>query len=183
MPAGSQLENLSVVLAWNLDIVDSGFSSFFFSPRQELANLSLELLDSSGAVVDSSVSDVDNVEHVFQQTLEAGTYQLRVSNDNGFASDYGLAWRGNQVSAVLLGDVDQDGVVNFLDIASFIVILTNGPYLAEADCNEDGVVDFLDIDPFIAILTAASFLEEADCNQDGEVNFLDIVSFVEILIA
>ena len=75
-----------------------------------------------------------------------------MSNDNGFASDYGLAWRGNQVSAVLLGDVDQDGVVNFLDIASFIVILTNGPYLAEADCNEDGVVDFLDIASFIAIL-------------------------------
>ena len=148
--AGNRLEDFSVVLAWNQNIVVSFFPSFSLGER--LANLSLELLDSSGTVVDSSVSDVDNVEHVFQQTLEAGTYQLRVSNDNGFASDYGLAWRGNQVSAVLLGDVDQDGVVNFLDIASFIVILTNGPYLAEADCNEDGVVDFLDIASFIAIL-------------------------------
>ena len=148
--AGNRLEDFSVVLAWNQNIVVSFFPSFSLGER--LANLSLELLDSSGTVVDSSVSDVDNVEHVFQQTLEAGTYQLRVSNDNGFASDYGLAWRGNQVSAVLLGDVDQDGVVNFLDIASFIAILTNGPYLAEADCNEDGVVDFLDIASFIAIL-------------------------------
>ncbi len=57
------------------------------------------------------------------------------------------------VDAILLGDVDMDGVVDFLDIAPFISILSAGGYLEEADINQDGVVDFLDIPEFIAVLT------------------------------
>jgi hypothetical protein len=53
---------------------------------------------------------------------------------------------------VLLGDCNQDGVVNFSDIPSFIEILIAGTYLEEANCNQDGVVDFSDIDRFIEIL-------------------------------
>lgn len=59
------------------------------------------------------------------------------------------------VSTALLGDVNQDGVVNFLDIPSFIAILQAGTFLAEADCNEDGVVNFLDIPVFIGILQSS----------------------------
>ena len=55
------------------------------------------------------------------------------------------------------------------------------PQVLLGDCNQDGVVDFLDINPFIEILTNGSFLQQADCNQDGEVDFLDIVPFVDIL--
>jgi hypothetical protein len=54
---------------------------------------------------------------------------------------------------VLLGDVDLNGVVNFLDITPFIGVLSSGGSQAEADCNEDGMVDFLDITPFIGILS------------------------------
>ena len=53
----------------------------------------------------------------------------------------------------LLGDCNQDGVVDFLDIGPFVSVLSNGDFLAQADTNEDGVVDFLDIGPFIAILS------------------------------
>ncbi len=53
----------------------------------------------------------------------------------------------------LLGDVNQDGGVNFLDIAPFILLLQNGDFLEEADTNEDGGVNFLDIGPFISLLT------------------------------
>jgi exonuclease III len=53
----------------------------------------------------------------------------------------------------LLGDVNLDGVVNFLDIAPFIGLLTNTGFQAEADTNQDGTVSFLDIAPFIAILS------------------------------
>lgn len=152
---GNQLEDFSVVLAWNQRIVDTNPNSSQFAPVEELANLSLELLDSSGAVVDSSLSAVDNVEHVFQNALAAGTYQLRVSNDNGFASDYGLAWRGDLVAAFLLGDVDMNGAVNFSDIPQFIAVLLSGDYQVEADCNQDDAVDFLDIPPYVAILTGS----------------------------
>ena len=53
-----------------------------------------------------------------------------------------------------LGDCNQDGVVNFLDIGPFISILSVNGYLAEADVNEDGSVTFLDIGPFIATLAS-----------------------------
>ena len=49
------------------------------------------------------------------------------------------------------------------------------------DCNQDHVVNFLDISPFIAILSTSGFLEQADCNQDGEVSFRDITRFIAIL--
>ena len=53
----------------------------------------------------------------------------------------------------LPGDVDRNGVVNFLDIAPFIGILTASGFQEEADLDGNGVVNFLDIAPFIAILS------------------------------
>lgn len=55
---------------------------------------------------------------------------------------------------VLLGDVDLNGVVNFIDIPAFINRINSGQYQREADCNQDGVVNFLDIQFFIDILSA-----------------------------
>ena len=53
----------------------------------------------------------------------------------------------------ILGDCNQNGEVNFLDIAPFIEVLTTGAYLAQADCNQNGDVAFTDIASFITILT------------------------------
>ena len=53
---------------------------------------------------------------------------------------------------VELGDVNQDGDVNFLDISPFINVLSTGEYQIEADVDQSGAVDFLDISPFIEIL-------------------------------
>ena len=53
------------------------------------------------------------------------------------------------------GDVNLDGIVNFLDIAPFITVLAAGGSPAEesqADCNGDGSATFLDIAPFIQAL-------------------------------
>ena len=56
-----------------------------------------------------------------------------------------------------LGDVNRDGVVDFLDISPFIVVLsTPDGFQFEADINEDGVVDFLDISPFIVLLSSGA---------------------------
>jgi autotransporter-associated beta strand protein len=59
----------------------------------------------------------------------------------------------NFEQAILLGDVNGDGVVDLLDVAPFIEVLTNGPFNAAADVNQDGVVNLLDIAPFIDILS------------------------------
>ena len=53
-----------------------------------------------------------------------------------------------------LGDINRDGVVDFLDIAPFIAVLTANSDQAEADINGDGTVDFLDISGFIALLNS-----------------------------
>ena len=56
---------------------------------------------------------------------------------------------------VVLGDLNLDGVVNFLDISPFIQVLTtSGGFQAEGDINESGTVDFLDISEFISLLTS-----------------------------
>ena len=54
----------------------------------------------------------------------------------------------------LLGDVNLDGLVNFLDISPFIAVLSGGDFQAEADCDQSGFVNFLDIAPFIGILSS-----------------------------
>lgn len=57
------------------------------------------------------------------------------------------------------------------------------PEIVLGDANQDGVVDFSDIPSFINLLVAGTFLEEADVNEDGEINFSDIPAFIDILIA
>jgi hypothetical protein len=55
-------------------------------------------------------------------------------------------------SEVNLGDVNLDGVVNLLDVAPFVALISNGGFQIEADVNMDGVVDLLDIAPFVDLL-------------------------------
>lgn len=51
------------------------------------------------------------------------------------------------------GDVNQDGVVDLLDVAPFVDILTEGTFACEADVNEDRAVDLLDVQPFVSLLS------------------------------
>ena len=58
------------------------------------------------------------------------------------------------LSGALLGDVNKDGVVDFLDISPFISLLSTGEFQDEADIDSSGTVDFLDISPFIVLLSS-----------------------------
>ena len=58
------------------------------------------------------------------------------------------------VGSILLGDVNMDGAVDFLDISPFIASLSAAGTQPEADINQDSVVDFLDISPFILLLAS-----------------------------
>ena len=55
----------------------------------------------------------------------------------------------------LMGDVNLDSEVNFLDISTFISILSTSDFQAEADMDGSGEVDFLDISPFISVLSGS----------------------------
>ena len=57
---------------------------------------------------------------------------------------------------LLVGDVNCDMAVDFLDIGPFINLLSTGGFLDKADIDGSGAVDFLDIGPFIALLSSSS---------------------------
>jgi len=54
--------------------------------------------------------------------------------------------------AVVLGDLNGDGMVTFADIPLFINALISGDFVAAADADESGQVDFADIPVFIVLL-------------------------------
>ncbi|MEM9411631.1 MAG: choice-of-anchor B family protein, partial [Planctomycetota bacterium] len=58
-----------------------------------------------------------------------------------------------ECDSVLLGDVNQDGVVNLLDVQPFVELISSGEYLAEADMNGDGSVNLLDVELFVAAIS------------------------------
>ena len=54
----------------------------------------------------------------------------------------------------MLGDTNEDGTVDLLDVTPFVDALSNGgDTLCQADINGDGVVDLLDVTPFVALLS------------------------------
>ena len=88
------------------------------------------------------------------QAVAPGSIELLAGpNDLGIANEYDLLKsafaRANISVSVLLGDVNLDRRVDFLDIVSFVGVLASGTYQAEADLNQDTRVDFLDISPWV----------------------------------
>ena len=53
---------------------------------------------------------------------------------------------------IVPGDLTGDGVVNLLDVAPFVALLSLGGFQAEADLNGDGLVNLLDVQPFVSLL-------------------------------
>lgn len=53
---------------------------------------------------------------------------------------------------IILGDVNQDDVVSFLDLPPFFGVLINGDFQAEADVDQNDVVGFSDIPALIEVL-------------------------------
>lgn len=49
------------------------------------------------------------------------------------------------------------------------------------DVNNDGLVDLLDVGPFVNSILSARFQCEADINQDGAVTLLDVSLFVDLI--
>lgn len=87
-------KDLSILLDWNIDVIDIDPTAVF-NPTTSLADMDLRLYDSTGGflnvLLDSSLSTVDNVEHIFFPDLAPGRYTIEVrSNVN---HDYGIAWR------------------------------------------------------------------------------------------
>ncbi|MGI9429089.1 MAG: hypothetical protein ACR2NM_10550 [Bythopirellula sp.] len=150
IPGGSTAEELSIVLAWNAEFLSPPID--FNSADPTVADLNLEIVDSTGMTVDFDIndsiveglsdSDVDNVEHLYLADLAAGTYTLKVSSDD-LASDFGLAWRTTTRFDSVSADFDEDGDTDGADFLAWQ--LGNGTLLgavhADGDADGDGDVD------------------------------------------
>ena len=92
--------SLSAALIWQRDVTKPWWANTY--TYQDLANLKLELLNASGAIIQTSDSALDNVEHIWNTTLTPNTtYSLKVSSSSGTAN-FSLAWQvdGEAFSAI-----------------------------------------------------------------------------------
>ena len=55
--------------------------------------------------------------------------------------------------ALILGDVNCDGVVNLLDVGPFVEALSTGTFNEKADLDQNGVLNLLDVGPFVELLS------------------------------
>ena len=113
-------------------------------------DLALSVIDSDGQslLASSDLLGLGGSETLSSVLLNPGTYYAQITGVQDTIQLYSL-----EINSVLKGDVDLNGVVNFLDIMAFISVLGAATFQVEADANCDESVDFLDIAPFIAILS------------------------------
>ncbi|MBA3482534.1 MAG: hypothetical protein H0T51_12030 [Pirellulales bacterium] len=140
VPTGSTAQELSIVLAWNAEITDTDPNGGF-SPSLSLQNLDLQFYDAGGALIDESISTVDNVEHLYFTNLTPGSYTLKVNNAAGW--DFGLAWRTKTQFDQISADFNGDGSVDGADFLLWQLNLGKlaGASAGEGDADGDGDVD------------------------------------------
>lgn len=97
--AGHTWIDFSMILTWNMNIIDQDPSLLVFNPMEQLANFSLDFFSSTGGILgpllDSSLAPSANTEHIYFPTLGSGRYSLRVMSD--LNTDFGIAWRATAV--------------------------------------------------------------------------------------
>ena len=76
------------------------------------------------------------------------SYEFVILEVNGVSCEFALDdiyWDGG-ISETLIGDVNNDGFLNVVDVVSIVsIILDNDDYNSSADYNSDGVVNVIDI--------------------------------------
>jgi len=144
-------ERLTATLVWDRivntdteDIKDLEYS------LGHLANLDLFLYhaDDLTTPIASSVSTLDNVEHLYVSVPAVGRYALGVKKMAGGAGDeaYALAW--DLLTARIVGDADDNGFVDPEDLAVLLANWESGPAIASTWATGDftGDTDVNDAD-------------------------------------
>ena len=79
---------------------------------------------------------------------------------NSFGQLVGQAFNKNagELRAVqlnVLGDINDDGTADLLDVAGLVVLIAYSAFDPAADINQDGQVSLLDVVPFVNLLTGS----------------------------
>jgi len=136
------------VVLYEQDPANPFFSTPFMGSAQRLGNGNILIT----LALSRTLVEVDQTgEIVWEESISSGgTFIFKSQN-------YSVTYSGfqNLPFALLRGDVNLDGRVNFFDITPFIGVLSANGFQAQADVNGDGAVSFLDIAPFINVLSGA----------------------------
>ena len=132
--------------------------------------LTFNLVPDATAVLGTLSAGTTYVFTVTTSSTNDSRFRIERSQGNEFVDGRGIFTGGNNIPAqlfiqdlvfflqgtdsFLVGDVNCDGSVDFLDISPFIAHLSSGVFSDKADIDGNGIVDFLDISPFIALLSA-----------------------------
>ena len=71
----------------------------------------------------------------------------------------------------LIGDVNEDGVLDVIDIVSMVNLIMDGSYNLSADSNEDGVVDIIDI------IILLNWILDGTQKQFGSLESFDLLTW------
>lgn len=91
VPTGSASCRFSAALVWHRAI-DNALNASFSNLDLKLYTVTANTFTTE-TLIDSSVSTVDNVEHIYQASLVPGRYALQVTKISGANTTYALAWR------------------------------------------------------------------------------------------
>jgi len=129
IPAGTANSRFSCALTWHRVVSSSNLTTF--GSISAPANLDLRLYAVAAGTftlpatpIDASLSKVDNVEHLYQATLQPGRYALQVFSASRTPTDYALAWRSSPTVTVAATQPlarEQDGT------ASVFTLTRTGP--------------------------------------------------------
>ena len=166
-----------LTLAFNQDVIVSAIVIHNLDPGEtfqfgsatnitDLSDMSLPDLTLGTITVEGTPGPFALNTFTFETPLEIPAEEEIVVGQTGFDTDV-LPLAANNAGVgieriiltldegtTLLGDVNMDGVVDFLDISPFITVLATGGFQEEADIDGNGSVDFLDISGFILILSS-----------------------------
>lgn len=130
------------------DFTGMNLSDFvmFQDPEEKLAGLTYAFASFNTPTVSNGVIEMNGV--IGMNFLVTGT---DIASGQPFSYTY--LTTNASITFFVRGDVNVDGVVNLLDVAPFVDLLSAGTFQAEADVNQDGVVNLLDIQPFVGLLS------------------------------
>ncbi|MEM9411500.1 MAG: dockerin type I domain-containing protein [Planctomycetota bacterium] len=155
-PIGQPLATLNV--GNDVNRLDSGFDFMsFFDIYEYSADIEFDAVANTTYWVSIDAQS-------FSDTNDTWFWgSLSTSGNAHVSTDIGNSWSEfGQTTTMILegvvtlgdipGDVNCDGIVDLLDVAPFIDLLTTGKFISKADLNKDGSVDLLDVGPFVDLL-------------------------------
>jgi hypothetical protein len=157
------IDSLSIVATWHREFdVDTSGSAAAFNPL--LANLDLRLYEADGsnlgAILETSISTIDNVEHIYRQDMAGGRFAIEVVSDQAW--DFSLAWQTILADAAT-GDANFDGQVNGLDYLVWAEHYgETTASVGEGDFNGDQLVNGLDL-----VIWGANYSAESNADPVG----------------